>query len=102
MPNWYRCHIEGRHFPGSLLQLDGDIGFYTSRIVEAESAEQAEGLAVSLLRNAESLQLPADQPAPLSARVFVTEVQAIEEPESPIVQPGLAFFPEEGGGVGNA
>lgn len=46
---WFRCFIEGKHFPGVLLNEKGTVGFYTTRFVQAESPEQAELEAVALL-----------------------------------------------------
>ena len=38
---WFRLFIAGENFPGALVNRPGErMGFYTTRVVEAESAHQ--------------------------------------------------------------
>lgn len=53
----FRCFIRGENFPGKLIGERKPIGFYTTCYVEAQSSEQAEMLAVDLLRNDKDLAL---------------------------------------------
>ncbi len=91
---WFRCFIEGQHFPGVLLNEKGTVGFYTTRFVQAEGPEQAELEAVALLKREGELELPPGTPKPTSARVFVTEIEEIQASQVPEVQAGFSFFVE--------
>src|SRR3546814_12937219 len=56
----FRCIICGENFPGTLLGQEELVGFYTTRFVEADSPEQAEIMAIELLRNDTSLDVSAE------------------------------------------
>ena len=61
---WFKCFIHGQNFPGRLLgRKRSVVGFYTTRVVQASSADAAEMKAVALLRVDPSLKL---------ARIFRT------------------------------
>ena len=47
----YRVRLEGRDFPARLSDDGNCLGFFTTRIVEADDAEAAECLAVNLVRD---------------------------------------------------
>jgi hypothetical protein len=46
----YQCSIRGENFPGELISSKGSYGFYTTRWVEAASPEEAERVALALLK----------------------------------------------------
>jgi hypothetical protein len=87
----FRCSICGENFPGKLLGQDDLIGFYTTRYVEADTSEQAEHLALELLRNDPSLQLSPEHRTK-NAKVYfekIVEIPATEQHES---NAGFVFF----------
>ena len=55
---WYQCRIRGENFPGILLGKKEPIGFYTTRVVEAESPQDAEVKALAELKGDKSLDVP--------------------------------------------
>src|SRR3546814_4101780 len=65
----FRCIICGENFPGTLLGQEELVGFYTTRFVEADSPEQAEIMAIELLRNDPSLDVSSEHRTQ-SAKVF--------------------------------
>lgn len=90
--SWYKCSVVGEDFPGTILGKSQLIGFYTTRFVEAVSAEEAEMLTLNLLKEDPQLRLPKGIPKPTSARVTFEEIVEIETPETPVVQTGYCFF----------
>ncbi|MCI0637989.1 MAG: hypothetical protein L0Y72_23555 [Gemmataceae bacterium] len=66
---WFRCFTRGENFPGKLAGETGLVGFYTTRFVEASSAEKAEALALEGLRAEAKLAPPAGyQPSGVGKR----------------------------------
>lgn len=47
----FKCLIRGDDFPGILIGADCDVGFYTTRFVDCDSAEAAEPLSLKSLRD---------------------------------------------------
>lgn len=88
---WFKCFIEGENFPGTLIEKDSPIGFYTTRFVEADNSDVAELLVLENLKHGHSLALPEGSETPANAKVFVETVTEVSENE---VQenPGFAFF----------
>ncbi len=92
---FYRCFIRGEHFPGECIGQKGVYGFYTTRWVEALNKEEAELRAVDLLREDRSLALPEGAAKPADARVYVEEIEEVDElPES--TGGGATWFSEAG------
>lgn len=89
---WFRCQIEGENFPGSLIQKDGLVGFFTTRFVEAPSAELAELKALEGLRHEPALRL-GDASGSKDAKVYFIEISEAERPDGPDM--GLVWFPME-------
>lgn len=56
----FRCFIRGDNFTGTLIGQKEPIGFYTTRLVEADSLEQAEEFALELLRKDCDLHVPPE------------------------------------------
>jgi hypothetical protein len=93
----FRVQLCGRHLQ---LELDGErqeLGFHTTRFVEATSADQARARALESIEQhpAVATQLREHTPG------FAVLVEAVEllpaDHHAPPKQPGLAFYPEEGG-----
>jgi hypothetical protein len=89
----YRVLLSGQNF---LVPFEGQVqrlGFFTTRFVEAESAEEAKHAALALLRGDERLR-PLNRRED-SPRVFFDEVEEIQPSEVPAVTPGFSFFSDE-------
>ena len=92
----YRCLIRGENF---VVLEDGQrkfIGFFTTRIVEAENVEEAETIGLGLLKQDEWLEslrvnrLPDDPPA----TVNFDEVERVDGLEGESIG-GFTFFEME-------
>jgi hypothetical protein len=89
---WYQCRIRGEHFPGELLGEKGHVGFYTTRVVEADSSEEAETRALASLKDERELKV-APTHRTQDARVFFEEISELKR--RPIRKPsGFTFFKE--------
>lgn len=100
---WYRCFIRGENFPGQLARsavlaegakpvaADEPVGFFVTRFVEADSADQAEQKALLLLRSEPKLTPPEGYLPSSEARVFFEEITEVERGEVPDPQPGFVF-----------
>lgn len=86
----YRCLMRGENFPGRLLGESKPVGFLTTRFVEAQSPQEAESLALALLRGDETLAVPTEFRSK-DAEVFF---EAIDEVQSGTNSPsqGFSFF----------
>src|SRR3546814_8747667 len=76
----FRCIICGENFPGTLLGQEELVGFYTTRFVEADSPEQAEIMAIELLRNDPSLDVSSEHRTQ-SAKVFFEDIDEVPRSE---------------------
>ena len=88
---WFRCLALGENF----VLGDGQVlGFFTTRWVEAESPEQAEYAALSLLRLDEGLKTVVNKEASPNAKVTFEEIVEVENGDR---APGKGFtwFPME-------
>jgi hypothetical protein len=74
---FYRCLANGQNFPGTLLDAEGKVGFYTTRWVQALNPRAAELKAMAMLRREPLLSRP-DARSP-DARVFFDEVVRIDK-----------------------
>lgn len=90
---WYMLSITGANFPGEILSQEEPIGFYTTRMVQAASPEEAEILGVDNLRKDPTLGgLKADAYA--NSRIFVTAIVELDgRPDSQVG--GFSFFTQE-------
>lgn len=87
---WYQCSIRGENFPGAILGKKGLIGFFATRVVEADSTEEAEIKALANLQKEKELKVAAIHRTE-EARVFFEEI--IELQRRPIrKQGGFTFF----------
>ena len=86
---WFRCLIEGENFPGALIRRKGLVGFYTTRWIEASSAEEAEISALEALR-AEPMFKVENVALSLDAKVYFTEIFEVDGPAG--VNSGATWF----------
>ncbi len=87
---WFQCRIRGENFPGAILGKKGLIGFYATRVVEADTTEEAETKALANLKEEKELKV-----APIhrnkEARVFFEEIAELKR--RPVRKPaGFTFF----------
>lgn len=90
---WFKCLIAGENFPGELVEDDKPIGFYTTRWVQAKSAEEAETIGLEMLRNDDSLQLPEGISPPANAKIFFEGIEEVRDTDVPPTQGGFTYFP---------
>ena len=96
MMSKYRAFVHGVNF--QIRNLDRDLveplGFYTNAFVEAESPEAAELLVVELLRDDPKLRDTALNPRDDPPRLFVEEIEEIEDwpPDTAHPLTGFAFY----------
>ena len=86
----FRCLIEGVNFP---LEFEGEpalVGFYTSRFVRAENPEQAELLALELLRADPKLDVPSSKRTK-ETMVYFEEIEEISSIPDGISEPGTGY-----------
>jgi hypothetical protein len=91
----FRCFIRGENFPGELTGGAGLFGFYTTRFVEAASAEEAETLALQGLKAEPKLAPPAGYKPAGIARVFFEEIAEVAACDVPARQQGFVWYPME-------
>lgn len=89
---WYKCSLQGVNFPGELINESKLIGFYTTRFVEANTVDEAELIAISLLRNDKKLKLPSGTKPPKDAKISFEKVEEIDINEVPGEQMGFTFY----------
>jgi hypothetical protein len=70
----FRCQIRGENFPGELIGLTTAVGFHATRFVDAESAAEAEQLAVAALR-ADAALTVTSEPRVKNAKVFFESIE---------------------------
>jgi hypothetical protein len=87
----FRCLIRGDNFPGKLIGKRKPVGFYTTRFIEAATAEQAEMLAVELLRTDPNLDA-APKHRTGDARVYFEEIHEVPEETERKPNKGFTFF----------
>jgi hypothetical protein len=89
---WFKCFIAGENFPGELINEAELIGFYTTRFVEANTAEEAETAALTRLKKEKSLQLPEGINPPENAKIYFEEIEEVPRNEVPEVEAGFTFY----------
>jgi hypothetical protein len=87
----FRCFIRGDNFPGKLIGKKEPIGFYTTRFVDAETAEQAEMLAVDLLRNDADLDVAAKHRTQ-DAKIHFEKIEEVPAETERKPNKGFTFF----------
>jgi hypothetical protein len=76
---FFQCLLRGENFPGALLGLAHNVGFFTTRWVEADSEDEAELACLDSLRRDPIFELPAGHPRPPEAKVYVEEITEVPE-----------------------
>lgn len=87
----FRCSICGENFPGKLLDQEDLVGFYATRYVEADTPEQAELIALDLLREDAGLDLPPEHRSQ-DARVYFESIDEVPEDTERAPNAGFVFF----------
>lgn len=90
----FRCLIRGENFPGELLGDSKAIGFHATRFVDAESAAEAEKLAVAALRQEPALTL-AVEPRVKNAKVYFDSIVEVPGDTERTPNSGFSFHPME-------
>lgn len=91
---WFKCFIHGERFPGELIGEKQEVGFYTTRFVEASDAEKAEILALENLREEINLKLPEGVEPTENAKVFFEEIEEVSSDKVPKTKMGLSWYVE--------
>jgi hypothetical protein len=90
---YYRVLLQGENFWLQIEESQQRMGFFTTRFVKAETAEEAGKVAIDLIRSEgklKPLNHPDDPP-----RVVVNETEEVDQASVPSVVRGFAFFPDE-------
>ena len=90
---WFRCSIRGENFPPGTDDPARPLGFFTSRFVEADDAEDAETHGLAALRTHPVLASLKGHPLASRARVFFDEIKEVSADAVPEQAPGLVLFP---------
>ena len=92
----FRCYIRGENFPGELILQKGLYGFYTTRWVEADSAEEAEILALEMLKGEQTFQVKSPKLREQSkAKVYFEEIVPVRVTKQKRINAGAAWFEME-------
>lgn len=78
MVNHFRVFIHGQNF---VIEVDGELkpmGFFTTRFVEAENHDQAEGMAVQLLRDFQPLRDEVKNPEDDRPELVIEETEELQ------------------------
>ena len=87
----FRCSIRGENFPGALLGEASPVGFYATRFVDAPSSDEAELLALGLLRDEEVFNIPPETRSD-NAKVFFDEIVEVATDSARMPNSGFSFF----------
>jgi hypothetical protein len=87
----FRCSIRGENFPGELIGLTTAIGFHATRFVEAQSAEDAERIAVAALREDAALTVTSE-PRVKNAKVYFASIEEVPSDTERVPNEGFSFF----------
>jgi hypothetical protein len=87
----FRCFIRGENFPGELIGQTTAIGFHATRFVDAQSAQEAERIAVAALREDAALTVTAE-PRVKNAKVFFEAIEEVPPGTERVPNTGFAFF----------
>ena len=93
----FRCFIRGENFP---FQVDGKpelLGFHTARFVRAETPEEAELIALEMLRENPTLNSIEPSKRTAETMVYFESIEEIDSLPEGITEPGtgFAFYPME-------
>jgi hypothetical protein len=91
----FRCSIRGENFPGELIGLKVAVGFHATRFVDAESASQAERIAVAALRQDAALTVTSE-PSVKNAKVYFESIVEVPADSQRVPNSGFTFFTMDG------
>ena len=92
---WFKCFIHGKNFPGELIGEKQEVGFYTTRFIEAPDSESAEMLALEKLKGERKLELPEGCTPTERTMVFFEEIVEVTADEVPEIQAGFSWYVED-------
>jgi hypothetical protein len=87
----FRCSIRGENFPGELIGLTTAVGFHATRFVDAETANEAEQIAVAALRQDAALTVTAE-PRVKHAKVYFERIEEVPSHTERVPNSGFSFF----------
>jgi hypothetical protein len=87
----FRCSIRGENFPGVLLGHASPIGFHATRFVDAPNSDEAEMLALGLLRGEDFFNISPEHRAG-DAKVFFDEIVEVAPDAERVPNRGFSFF----------
>ena len=86
----FRCFIQGENFP---LQFEGQpelLGFHTARFIRAETPEQAELVALEMLRTDPKLDVEPSKRTK-DTMVYFESIEEIDSLPEGVTEPGIGF-----------
>ncbi len=86
----FRCFVHGVNFPLNFDGKPGLVGFYTTRFVRAENAEQAELQALELLRADPILDAPPEKRTK-DTMVYFDEIKEIDSIPEDVNESGTGY-----------
>jgi hypothetical protein len=90
----FRCFIRGENFPGELIGLTSAVGFHATRFIDAESATEAEQVAVAALRKDTALTVNSE-PRVKNAKVYFESIVEVPAETERVPNKGFTFFAME-------
>ena len=87
----FRCFIRGENFPLDFDGKDDLLGFYTTRFVRAETPDQAELLALDMLRENPTLNGVDPSRRTAETMVYFESIEEIDSLPEGITEPGTGF-----------
>jgi hypothetical protein len=92
----FQCLVRGDNFPINIEGVEGLVGFYTTRSVEAHSPDEAEKLVLKLLRSEPVFQTVEPELRKNSgAKVHFEEIVPVRKTRRKPVNTGFVWFPME-------
>ncbi len=89
----YQCFIRGENFPGELVGSKGCYGFYTTRWVEAESANEAEEVALRLLKDEATFNVISPKlREQYKAMVYFEKIEPVKATKRKRINAGASWF----------
>ena len=87
----FRCFIRGENFPLHVDGKDDLLGFYTARFVRAETADEAELLALDMLRENPTLNGVDPSKRTAETMVYFESIEEIDSLPEGITEAGTGF-----------
>ena len=87
----FRCLIRGEYFPDELIGLTAAVGFHATRLVDAQSAQEAERISVAALREDSALTV-SEEPRVKNAKVYFESIEEVPADTERVPNSGFSFF----------